>query len=144
MLPVGVVLAGARTPFAHAAHTCTPPQHGHAPFRACIRFSGVHFATCSQLMKFAAETSNWQFPASSICEWWSMRTALQLLEPASDFEEEVVLPSTDVLTDVRAVAQKSSLVQDALSMPETARMSAVQMLSGFKRGPLKVIGLGSS
>ena len=92
----------------------------------------------SQLLKFAAETSNWMNPASSICTWWSMRTALQLLNPTSDFEEEVVLPATDVLIDVAALAKNSPLVRDTLSLPDTAQMSAVQMLSGFKRGPVQV------
>ena len=89
-------------------------------------------------MKFAAETSNWMNPASSICTWWSMRTALQLLNPTSEFEEEVVLPATDVLVDVAALAKDSPIVRDMLSLPDTAQMSAVQMLSGFKRGAVKV------
>ena len=92
----------------------------------------------SQLLKFAAETSNWMNPASSICTWWSMRTALQLLNPTTDFEEEVVLPATDVLADIAELAMNSALVRDALSMPDTAHMTAVQMLSGFKRGPVEV------
>ena len=48
------------------------------------------------------------------------------------------MPATDVLVDVAALAKDSPIVRDMLSLPDTAQMSAVQMLSGFKRGAVKV------
>ena len=51
-----------------------------------------------QLIKFAANLSNFQSAAWSICDWWSWRTALHLVDPArSAMFEDIIIPSSEEL-----------------------------------------------
>ena len=58
----------------------------------------MHVGPSCQLIKFAAHMSNFQSAAWSICDWWSWRTALHLVDPdRSAMFEDVMIPSSDEL-----------------------------------------------
>ena len=87
--------------------------------------------------------SNFNSPAGQICHFWSMMTALRLVEQGGvDIRGDQVMPSSEMSTDF-AEAIKSSRVISSVQMYDAANWDEVyafRMLRSFERGSLEVRG----
>ena len=94
---------------------------------------------CSQLLKCIIGMSNYRSPCYQICDFWSMRSALEMLELNLDLGDELVVYSSDINYNLVESSTRSILVRSI--QQQDARwpsVYAVRQVRSFERGSLEV------
>ena len=83
--------------------------------------------------------SNFKHAAYETLSFWSMKSALRLLDTKrTDFVGDVIEASSDVRVDMQLAQESSKLMEWCLKIPLTADMIGYRTVRSFTRGPVEV------
>ena len=109
----------------------------HTPFPRALAACDL----AAQLMKKIIHMSNYKSPAYQICHFWSMRSALLLLEKSVDIQDDGYAFSSELRFDLtqQRIAQSTLMTSVAAADVERWRsVYATRHVRSFERGSLEV------
>ena len=95
-----------------------------------------------QLIKKIVNMSNFQNTAYHVCSFWSMRSAILLMENTSDVLDDVIAYSSNMqyCLSREFIAQSPLMRSVSMHEPRWSRVFATQHVRSFERGSLEVRG----